>query len=362
MKAMIIIHNCRKRARKMAGGQGNSMNLHSRGPGRRRRFGRALITHSVSMESIGIRPNDPFEFYDLLKKPMNVRDNDFDPSLSHPSGFTPATSQQENFDPSPAQQKVNRDESLHEETPFLKSKSEENRHANESHTIDSSREASTCVHSRTTLKGGSFLDVLDDMIKVGQSMGFVMEGCSKDIEQIISLINRWNGEMIVLGDFNEFGGREDGRVLIHMVHPSAKKMSKLDRFLVSEGIILGFPAITAVCLDRHFSGHRPILLNEIHTDFGPTPFRTYHYWFSREGLNAMVEHAWCSFTRNDSNRLIRFKKKLQDLKSIIRGWFRDSNSSLAGTKKTILKDLGDIDKALDNRCISDELLVKRMEL
>nr|GEW56993.1 hypothetical protein CTI12_AA509060 [Tanacetum cinerariifolium] len=243
--------------------------------------------------SIGIRPDDPFEFYDLLKKPMNVHDNDLDPSLSHPLSFTSATSQQENFDPSPAQQKVNRDESLHEETPFLKSKSEENRHANESHTIDYSSEASTCVHSRTTLKGGSFLDVLDDMIK--------------------------------------FGGREDGRVLIHMVHPSAKKMSKLDRFLVSEGIILGFPAITAVCLDRHFSDHRPILLNEIHTDFGPTPFRTYHSWFSREGLDAMVEHA-------------------------------DSNSSLAGTKKTILKDLGDIDKALDNRCISDELLVKRMEL
>nr|GEZ75374.1 hypothetical protein [Tanacetum cinerariifolium] len=302
-------------------------------------------------------------------KPMNVRDNDLDPSLSHPPGFTPATSQQENFDPSLAQQKVNRDESLHKETPFLKSKSKKNHHANESHTIDSSSEASTCVHSRTTLKGGSFLDVLDDMIKFEQSMGFKTKkewvkelnnkygvnflalqetkmDCISHLDvkfmwgnpnyQFVAsdsvgssgLINRWNGETIVLGDFNEFGGREDGRVLIHMVHPSAKKMSKLDRFLVSEGIILGFPAITAVCLDRHFLDHRPILLNEIHTDFGHTPFRTYHSWFSREGLDAMVEHEWCSFTRNDSNRLIRFKKKLQDLKSIIRGWFRDSNSSL----------------------------------
>nr|GFB83676.1 RNA-directed DNA polymerase, eukaryota [Tanacetum cinerariifolium] len=75
------------------------------------------------------------------------------------------------------------------------------------------------------------------------------------------------------------------------VHPSVKKMSKLDRFLVSAGIILGFPAITAVCLDRHLSDHRHVLLDEIHTDFGPTPFRTFHSWFSREGFDAMVEQA-----------------------------------------------------------------------
>ncbi|GJU90435.1 RNA-directed DNA polymerase, eukaryota, partial [Tanacetum coccineum] len=450
--------------------------------------------HTESQSAYVQQSDDPFGFYDLLKKPLNVRDNDLDPSLSHPPGFTPETSHQENFDHSPAHQKVNRDEPLHEEAPSLKSKSEENRHANESHTIDFSSEASTRVHSRTTLKGGSLLDVLDDMIKilslnvqglghktkkewvkelnnkhgvnflalqetkmdcishldvkfmwgnsnyqfvasdsVGNSGGilcvweesiFKKENVSmsdnfiaiygtwlptntrilivaiyapqptvlKRIlwEYISGLINRWNGETIVLGDFNEVRFEEErfgsifnqscardfnlfisssSLVDVKMegysftwVHPSAKKMSKLDRFLVSEGIILGFPAITAVCLDRHLSDHRPILLKEIHTDFGPTPFRTYHSWFSREGFDAMVEQAWSSFTHNDSNRLIRFKKKLQDLKSIICGWVRDSNSSLAGSKNTILKDLGDIDKALDNGCISDELLVKRMEL
>nr|GFA50985.1 RNA-directed DNA polymerase, eukaryota [Tanacetum cinerariifolium] len=117
------------------------------------------------------------------------------------------------------------------------------------------------------------------------------------------------------------------------VHPSAKKMSKLDRFLVSNGIILGFLAITDVCLDRHLSDRRPILLNEIHTDFGPTLFRTFLSWFSREGFDVMVEQAWSSFTHNDSN-----------------------------SKNYILKTLGDIDKALDNGSVSDEFLVKRMEL
>nr|GEY17098.1 hypothetical protein [Tanacetum cinerariifolium] len=284
--------------------------------------------------------DDPFGLNDLLDKPPISRVNELDPSLSHPPGFTPDPSQQVNC------------------------------HANEAHSVDFSSEASTHIHSRITAKGGSFLDVLDDMIKLPTSTKILIVAiyvpqspvfkCTL-WEYISGLIIRWNGETVVLGDFNEVRSEEErfgsffnqssardfncfisssGLVDVKMegfsftwVHPSAKKMSKLDRFLVSDGIILGFPAITAVCLDRHLSDHRPILLSEIYTDFGPTPFCTFHSWFSREGFDAMVEQAWSSFTHNDSN-----------------------------SKNYILKTLGDIDKALDNGSVLDELLVKRMEL
>nr|GEZ28210.1 RNA-directed DNA polymerase, eukaryota [Tanacetum cinerariifolium] len=97
-------------------------------------------------------------------------------------------------------------------------------------------------------------------------------------------------------------------------HPSGSKMSKLDRFLVSEGIFSIFPSITAVCLDRHLSDHRPIILCEVQADFGPIPFWFYDSWISLEGFDAMVEQTWRSFSHNDANRMIRFKKKIQDLK------------------------------------------------
>ncbi|GKE03550.1 RNA-directed DNA polymerase, eukaryota [Tanacetum coccineum] len=63
-------------------------------------------------------------------------------------------------------------------------------------------------------------------------------------------------------------------------HPSASKMSKLDRFFVTDGFLSLFPHISAVCLDRHLSDHRPILLREMLVDFGATPFRLYHSWLS----------------------------------------------------------------------------------
>nr|GEY48844.1 RNA-directed DNA polymerase, eukaryota, reverse transcriptase zinc-binding domain protein [Tanacetum cinerariifolium] len=42
----------------------------------------------------------------------------------------------------------------------------------------------------------------------------------------------------------------------------ASKMSKLDRYLISEGVLDLFPHLSALCLDRHVSDHRPILLRE----------------------------------------------------------------------------------------------------
>ncbi|GKA81518.1 RNA-directed DNA polymerase, eukaryota [Tanacetum coccineum] len=209
-------------------------------------------------------------------------------------------------------------------------------------------------------------------------------------DYISSLISRWNGETVIMGDFNEVRSVDErlgstfnhssARVFNNFISSSGlvevkmegysftwslssgKKMSKLDRFLVSEGILLLFPSITAICLDRHLSDHRPIILNEIRTDYGPVPFRTYHSWFLIAGFDTMVENAWNSFSHSDSNSLIRFKKKLQDLKKIIRTWIKDKKSHHNGVLNTIKEDLIRIDKNLDSGVCSDETLSNRRDL
>ncbi|GKC88928.1 RNA-directed DNA polymerase, eukaryota, partial [Tanacetum coccineum] len=84
-------------------------------------------------------------------------------------------------------------------------------------------------------------------------------------------------------------------------HPSANKMSKLDRFLVSDGVISLFPSITAFSLDRHLSDHRPIFLCEVKLDFGLVPFRMYHSWFRYVGFDDMVVQSWDSLSFSDRN-------------------------------------------------------------
>nr|GEU42637.1 RNA-directed DNA polymerase, eukaryota [Tanacetum cinerariifolium] len=114
-------------------------------------------------------------------------------------------------------------------------------------------------------------------------------------------------------------------------HPSATKMSKLDRFLISE-------------------------------DYGPILSRFYHSWFKWDGFDVMVEQVWNSFSHSDTNGLIRFKKKLQDLKKIICSWIKEKKLQQSGAIDSIKEDLIDIDNNLDSRNVSDEILLKRMEL
>ncbi|GJV18249.1 putative RNA-directed DNA polymerase, eukaryota, reverse transcriptase zinc-binding domain protein [Tanacetum coccineum] len=139
-------------------------------------------------------------------------------------------------------------------------------------------------------------------------------------------------------------------------------MSKLDRFLVSQGIILSFPSLTALCLDRHLSDHRPILLREVHLDFGPTPFRFYHSWLDFVGFDDMINCTWKSFSHADENRLIRFKKKLQDLKVIIRRWINEKRRLSSCLKSDLTSELGSIDKELERGVIKDDQMLRRLEL
>ncbi|GJU69084.1 RNA-directed DNA polymerase, eukaryota [Tanacetum coccineum] len=171
---------------------------------------------------------------------------------------------------------------------------------------------------------------------------------------ISSLISRWDGHCMVMGDFNEVRCMEDclgsvynaqganefnsfisnsGLVEIQLEGysftwslQSAKKMSKLDRFFVSDGLLSLFPHLSGICLDRHLSDHRPILLREVVTDYGPSPFR-----------------------------MVRFKKKLQILKKEIRSWVNDCKKNQSGRLVDLRSKLCHIDKVIDQGGVNDFL-------
>nr|GEV77379.1 RNA-directed DNA polymerase, eukaryota [Tanacetum cinerariifolium] len=203
----------------------------------------------------------------------------------------------------------------------------------------------------------------------------LFHACSKYGHVVDSYIphKRFHGECILMGDFNEVR-REEERMRsifnphgatgfndfistagLHEIqlkgysftwsHPSANKMSKLDRFLVSEGILILFPNISAICLDRHLSDHHPILLREVRVDYGPTPFRFYQ-----------------SRTRMSGNDMIRFNKKLQALKKVIRVWVADFKKLQSKQRSLIADKLHKIDVQLDQGGVNDDILLDRMRL
>ncbi|GJV89336.1 RNA-directed DNA polymerase, eukaryota [Tanacetum coccineum] len=202
-----------------------------------------------------------------------------------------------------------------------------------------------------------------------------------------SFISRWDGETVLMGDFNEvrsererFGSvfNQQGATAFNQFisssslidppldgyaftwsHKNASKMSKLDRFLLSEGLFDFFPHLSAICLDKNLSDHRPILLRESCLDYGPTPFRFFHSWFSLDGFDAFVENTWNSLMVSDDNALIRLQRKLQLLKIAIKSWTKEFRLKSNAKKCQIQQDILCLDKLFDLGLINDDSLNKR---
>nr|GEU89013.1 RNA-directed DNA polymerase, eukaryota [Tanacetum cinerariifolium] len=380
---------------------------------------------------------DPFEIYQVLENKKGNVNREPTVSLSHPPGFTPGG-----------------DEKRDKVIPHMGENVENV--TNEPSDVFSARVMNTSqdvpvenhndsVGTKVDQNGGSVLGVMEDIIRIGQSMGYTMEGCVKDFASIIGqqgdnhgnsggilciweasifkkenvtisdnfiaiygtwlpcnanilfvvvyapqlvssrrklwdyisvIVGRWNGESIIMVDFNEVWNNDErrgscfdphgsryfdrfistsGMVDVSLKgykftwsHPSASKMSKLDHFLVSDGIFAIFPSIAAVCLDRHLSNHWSILLREAHLDFGSTLFRFYKSWFELDGFDDLIKLSWQSFSFSNFDGMTRFKKKLQDLKVIIRHWVSVKRLEMSGSKTATITELAKIDKAIDS--------------
>ncbi|GKC88960.1 RNA polymerase beta subunit [Tanacetum coccineum] len=135
-------------------------------------------------------------------------------------------------------------------------------------------------------------------------------------------------------------------------------MSKLDRFFISKGLMVSFPHLSAIYLDKHLSDHRPILMREMNIDYGPTPFRFFHSWFQLEGFDKLVEDTWMHMNITDSNGMIILKKKLQALKIIIREWTKNAKKCSYKKKSSIQSKLSDIDKIIDQGGSNEEVAQK----
>ncbi|GJY20523.1 RNA-directed DNA polymerase, eukaryota [Tanacetum coccineum] len=207
---------------------------------------------------------------------------------------------------------------------------------------------------------------------------------------MLETLNRWHGEVIIMGDFNEvrFASERHGSYF-HSLNAAefnmfiansqlidiplggysftwsdkhASKMSKLDRFLVSQGMLDLFPNLTGLILHRHLSDHRPILLKETHVDYGPTPFRLYHSWFLEDDFHSVIEDSWNNDGISASNSMILLKNKLNFLKQRLKEWSSIKRRNKDHDRKVIQDSLIEIDLRLDKGICHPDDLTKRANL
>ncbi|GJZ73329.1 RNA-directed DNA polymerase, eukaryota, reverse transcriptase zinc-binding domain protein [Tanacetum coccineum] len=276
-----------------------------------------------------MRSKDPFNLYELLnkKKEDNNTEASVKDSLKYRPGFTPRNKKsapEEHI-------KNHAGECSHtiqEEDAVSEPKDS---HSNEKFKDDVAESICSGHFKKSDIPrtGGSFLHVMEELVNVGHTMGYNMKGCMKNIEEIIEsqgetkmenmdlfcikrcwgnfafdyvhsdsvgnsggILCVWdpktfiklnatvsdyfvivrgdwvpNGDVIVMGDFNEIRKKDErfgsvfnvqgadafnlfitkagleevplGGCSFTWFHKSASKMSKLDRFLISESLMSG---------------------------------------------------------------------------------------------------------------------------
>ncbi|GJS91685.1 RNA-directed DNA polymerase, eukaryota [Tanacetum coccineum] len=262
---------------------------------------------------------DPFNLYEILNKTKESGSISKEDDLKYPPGFTP--------------KEVTVEEAEAKDTEVIAEKVKERTHftSNNLHEFNSveriSLNGSYC--SKRVQEGGSILDLMDELVKVGQIRSkqerygsvFNMQGANA-FNNFISLAS--------LIDFPLDG------YAFTWAHKSATKMSKLDRFLISKGLMALFPHLLALCLDKHLSDH--------------------------QGFDNLVEDTWMNLNIDEPNGMIKLKKKLQALKIIIKQWSKHSKKSSYKARISIHSKLSDIDKILHQGGRNEEILNKRSML
>nr|GEW52913.1 RNA-directed DNA polymerase, eukaryota [Tanacetum cinerariifolium] len=318
---------------------------------------------------------DPFNIYRLLRKQPRDESYEVSSSLSHPPGFTPDVSVIRNEN----------GKSAKEISVVVNAKVMNN-------SQDVYKEASCDnVDPNVVKKGGSVLGVMEDMIRVRKAMGYSMDGCVKDLEQIIGTQGFWNsGGILCVWEATVF--KEDyatisdnfvamygtwlpsnSKVLFVAIHASQQVSHKrllwdyvstlIDRWNGEVGVLGDFNKV------RNIDERRG-------SCFNPTSARVFDQFISASGLvDVKMEGYTFIWSHPSGSKMSKldwflvsesifsiFPSITEDLKVRIRAWIKDKRSSVYGEKDSIKKELSDIDRLLDGGDVFDSNLLRRSEL
>lgn len=177
--------------------------------------------------------------------------------------------------------------------------------------------------------------------------------------QLCNIVDAWNGSIILMGDSNKvrFEYEWYGSVFHSSTMYSFNAFIanscivdipfKLDVFLISKNLLVAFPNLIRTILDRHLSDHLPILLKELVVDYGPSQFRVFHSWLYLEDFIHLVEDSWKNYGVGEVNTLVSQKKKLQELKKIIKQWDKSSIHACDASKCELCDSWADLEHKVD---------------
>ncbi|GKV23593.1 hypothetical protein SLEP1_g33302 [Rubroshorea leprosula] len=135
-------------------------------------------------------------------------------------------------------------------------------------------------------------------------------------------------------------------------------MSRIDRFLISEGWLSNWGDVKQWGLRRSVSDHCPVLLKDEKIDWGPKPFKFFDAWLEQPGCKETIRKAWNSSEVYGGNGF-KLKEKLKITKKALKEW---SSNSIADVDSKIMeseKMIAVIDEQGERSMLSNSDVEKR---
>ncbi|PNY01857.1 cysteine-rich receptor-like protein kinase, partial [Trifolium pratense] len=178
--------------------------------------------------------------------------------------------------------------------------------------------------------GGDFNAVLHSSERIGSS------AVSRQGERI--LFNRFVEELEVI-DVPVLGKK------FSWFSADGRSMSRIDRFLLSDGFITTQGISSQWIGDRDISDHCPIWLMASPNNWGPKPFRVINGWLEHPEFLSFVENSWKGFEVHGKKAYV-LKEKFKLLKNCLKSWNKEVFGFLDLNIEKTVKELNDIEGLL----------------
>ncbi|KAK2449476.1 hypothetical protein QL285_008670 [Trifolium repens] len=124
-------------------------------------------------------------------------------------------------------------------------------------------------------------------------------------------------------------------------------MSRLDRFLLSEGFIEKGGISNQMVGDRDISDHCPIWLECTRLNWGPKPFKFLNCWLQHPEFLPLVKDVWEKANIHGKSVFI-LKEKMKILKEALKGWNKEVFGIVDLNLEKTVKELNDVEDMLAN--------------
>ncbi|GKD43997.1 RNA-directed DNA polymerase, eukaryota, reverse transcriptase zinc-binding domain protein, partial [Tanacetum coccineum] len=183
---------------------------------------------------------------------------------------------------------------------------------------------------------------------------------------LLSFAQHHQGRYVLFGDLNEVRDEHE-RFGMNFSRSEAQVFNKFvaDSGLLEmmmEEVLDDNHNLKAIVLDGLWSDHSTILLHTLKTDYGPIPFKFFHFWFHRKDIDVVVKQAFVDTPQAATCYNVYLHEKLKFIKYRLKIWNSKFKKNEVNRKKEAIALLQDIDHKIDSFVASDSEKETRLQL